>query len=71
MNGLSAADSATNGYDVDGTAEEREEEKERLQASPVKVVKAEVKTEVEAMVQVRYCYLSRIFFKSKYWYHSF
>jgi hypothetical protein len=55
MNGLPAATaSTTNGYDVDGTAAvEGEEEKERLQASPVKVVKAEVKTEVEAMVQVR------------------
>jgi hypothetical protein len=55
INGLpAAAASTTNGYDVvEATAVEGEEEKERLQASPVKVVKAEVKTEVEAMVQVR------------------
>jgi hypothetical protein len=77
MNGLPAAASTTNGYDVDGTtAVEGEEEKERLQLSPVKVVKTEVKTEVEAMVQVRLWYIAPIFpvvlpdFKSKYWYHS-
>jgi hypothetical protein len=55
MNGLpAAAASTTNGYDVEATAVEKGEgEKERLPPSPVKVVKTEVKTEVEAMVQVR------------------
>jgi hypothetical protein len=54
MNGLpAAAASTTNGYDVEATAVEKGEgEKEKLQPRPVKVVKAEVKTEVEAMVQV-------------------